>query len=117
MAATPRRGTSTDTLPRSPGRRSPLGGRPAAGPPHRPRYPAASSSRHCSRGDTFHVPALPHLRQLEEVLVLDLALRRCTAGIRDAKAYVIVLAINVAVRRRIGSQEPFLCACRGLSPF
>ena len=86
MAATPRRDTSPNTSPRIQGRRSPPGGRPAAGPPHRPRYPTASSSRHCSRGDTFHVPALPHLRQLEEVLVLDLALRCCTSGLPDAQA-------------------------------
>ena len=52
---------------------------------------------------SFHLPILPHLRQSENVLELDLALRRCPAGMRDAKAYVIVLAIDVAVRRHIGS--------------
>ena len=63
----------------------------------------------------FHEPVPSHLRQLEDVLVL--ALRRCTAVIPDAKADVIVMAIDVAVRRRIGSQEPFLCACHGFSQF
>ena len=50
----------------------------------------------------FHVLVLPHLRQLEDVLVL--ALRRCKASIPDAKAYVIVMAIDVAVRLWIGSR-------------
>ena len=53
MAAIPRRGTITSTSPCIQGRRSPPCGRPAAGPPHRPRCPAASSSRYCSPSGTF----------------------------------------------------------------
>ena len=67
---------------------------------------------------SFHISALPHLRQLEDVLALDLAHRRCTARVPDAKAYVIVIVmvIDVAVRRRIGSQQPFQCAFQGFFP-
>ena len=55
---------------------------------------------------SFHLPVLPHLHQLEDVLVLGLAHRYCTAGTPDAKAYVIALAIDVAVRRRIRLAVP-----------